>query len=251
MRPGFSRVDLLAVVLLLGVGSGVAAPALHQANAKQDRQTSINNLKQMALAAHNAHDTYTKLPQISGMLGKVDASLHFHLLPFNEQALVYQAADLSVSIMVMQDPGDRSAPAGGIYKRTYGTTNYVGNWLVFKGGPRAPAYGTFLQITDGLSNTLMFAERYQMCNGTPCLWGYNQYYYWAPMFAYFSLAKFQVHPPQEACDPALPQSIHREGMLVGMCDASVHTVGNNINPWAWGLMCCPDDGMPIPGDWDG
>jgi hypothetical protein len=36
-----------------------------------------------------------------------------------------------------------------------------------------------------------------------------------------------------------------------MCDGSVHTIGNNINPWTWGLLCCPDDDMPIPGDWEG
>jgi hypothetical protein len=246
------RADFLAIVLLLGLGSGVAAPALYQANAKQDRQTSINNLKQMALAAHSIHDVYMKFPQIAGTLGNVDASLHFHLLPYIEQGAAYNARDLSVSIPVMQDPGDRSAPAGGIYKRTYGTANYVGNWLVFKGGPRAPGFTTLAYIAnnDGTSLTMMFAERYQMCNGTPSLWGYSQYYYWAPMFAYYSLGKFQIHPPQEACDPALAQSIHRDGLLVSMCDGSARTVGNNLDPRIWGLLCCPDDGQAIPGDWD-
>jgi hypothetical protein len=249
MRAGFSRVDLLAVVFMLGLGAGAAAPAVHQANAKQDRATSINNLKQLVLATHNAHDSYAKFPQISGTLGGKDATLHYQLLPFIEQGNLYQSGDLSVVVKEMVGPGDRSAPAGGVYKRAYGTTNFAGNWLVFKGGPLAPGFGGFNQIVDGTSNTVMFAERYQMCNGTPCLWGYSQYYYWAPMFAYFSQGKFQVHPPQEACDPALPQSIHREGILVGMCDGVVRTVGDQIGADTWAHVVCPNDGQVLPGEW--
>jgi hypothetical protein len=244
------RADLLAAVFVLGMGAGVAAPAVHQANAKQDRETSSNNLKQIVLASHNVHDVYKRLPQIAGTLAGNDASLHFQLLPYMEQGPVYQAGDLSASIKVMLDPGDRSAPAGSVYKKVYGTTNYAGNWLVFKGGPLAPGFSTLVAIADGTSNTIMFAERYQVCNGTPCLWGYSQYYYWAPMFAYFSQGKFQVHPPQEACNPALPQSIHREGILVGMCDGVVRTVGDRIGADTWALAVCPNDGQVLPEEWD-
>src|SRR5437868_3073179 len=70
------------------------------------------------------------------------------------------------------------------------TTNYAGNWLVFKTGDnRFPA-----AIPDGTSNTIGFTERYQVCNGTPCGWGYDRVYYWAPMTAYYSDGKFQVTP---------------------------------------------------------
>src|ERR1700722_15575282 len=104
MRLGFSRVDLLAVVFVLGLGTGIAAPAVHQADAKQERVTSSNNLKQMVLATHNVHDTYKKLPQISGVLAGHDAPLHFQLLPFMEEGPAYQAGDLAASIKVMQNP---------------------------------------------------------------------------------------------------------------------------------------------------
>jgi hypothetical protein len=242
--------DLLALVLVAVFGAGVAVPAVHQANAKQDRATAVNNLKQMVLATHNVHDTYAKLPQIAGTLGNKEASIHFQLLPFIEETPLYNAGDLSASVKVMLDPSDRSAPAGNVYKRVYGTTNFAANWLVFKGGPRDPGFGGLARIPDGTSNTVMYAERYQMCSGTPCLWGYSQYYYWAPMFAYFSQGKFQVHPPQESCNPALAQSIHRDGLLVGMCDGVVRTVGDHIGADTWALVVCPNDGQVLPAEWD-
>jgi hypothetical protein len=242
MRSGFSRANLLAAVLVLGLGGGVAAPALYRASAQQDRKTSVDNLKQLGLANANFHDLYNHFPPIAGTVGGgKEGSLHFHLLPFLEQQNVWQTADLTAAIEVLRHPGDRSAPAGGVYKKAFGTTNYAGNWLVFKGGPNGPGATTMLQIVNGngTSMTMMFAERFQVCNGTPCLWGYDQFYYSAPMFAYFSQGKFQVRPPQETCNPALPQSIAREGILIGMCDGSVRLIGNEVGADVWGFALHP------------
>jgi hypothetical protein len=245
-RAGVCRGDLIAAVALLLVSGGVAAPAIYQAGAKQDRDAAVNQLKWHSLACLSAQDVHRRLPPIAGELSGKQGSLHFHLLPYLEEERTWKAGDLTASIKVMRDPADRSAPAGGIYKRTFGTTSYAGNWLVFKGGPRAPDAAKLTDIVDGVSNTLMFAERYQMCAGTPCAWGYDQFYYPAPMFAYFSQGKFQVHPTQEICNPALPQSIHREGMLCSFCDGSARLAGNDISPLTWALLTCPNDGQVIP-----
>jgi hypothetical protein len=246
-RPGLCRADAVAAALLLLLSTGIAAPAVYQANAKQERNTSVNNLKQLGLAVHNIHDAYKQFPPIAGTLGPKDASLHYHLLPYLEQANLYNLGDLAAALEIMRAPADRSAPAGGVYKRVYGTTNYAGNWLVFKGGPRAPGKTTLPQLTNmnGTSNTMMFTERYQVCNGTPCAWGYSQFYYWTPMFGYFSRGKFQVHPPQETCDPALPQSLLREGILIGMCDGSVRFAGNNLGAEVWGRALDPANATPF------
>jgi hypothetical protein len=249
-RTAFAHRDLLAALTAVFLTASIAAPAVYQANEKNDRAVSTNNLKQLVLATHNAHDTYGKLPQIIGTLGGKQASLHYHLLPYLEQVQVYQNGNLAAPIEVMRGPGDRSAPAGGVYKQVYGTTNYAGNFFVFKGGPTAPDFGNLGRIPDGTSNTIMYAERYQVCNGTPCLWGYGQFYYWAPMFAYYSQGKFQVHPTQENCNPALPQSMLRAGILVGMCDGVVRLVGNHIGPDTWSYAVHPADGNVLPREWD-
>ena len=249
-RRGFTLIELLVVISIIGVLIALLLPAVQSARDAARRVQCLNNLKQIVLSTHNIHDTYARLPHIAGKLGEKDASLHFHMLPYMEQQQLYNVGDLSVSVKVMQDSGDRSAPGGGVYKRVYGTTNFAGNWLVFKGGPRYNGVGSLARITDGTSNTVMYAERYQMCNGTPCLWGYSQYYYWTPMFAYFSQGKFQSHPPQETCNPALPQSIYREGLLVGMCDGVVRNVGDHVSAYTWAIAVCPNDGLVLPEDWD-
>jgi hypothetical protein len=249
-RAGFGRTDLLAAMAVFLLCTGIAVPAAYQANAKQDRQQAVNNLKQLGIAAHNAHDVNRQFPPSAGKYAGLEGSLHFHLLPYIEQQHIWKNGDVAASIKDLRDPADRSAPAGGVYKRALGTTSYVGNWLVFKGGPRAPGGAKITQIVDGTSQTIMFAQRYQMCDGTPSAWGYDQLYYWTPMFAYFSLGKFQVHPPQESCNPALAQSILRDGMVCTFCDGSVHFLGNNLSPLTWALVCCPNDGQPIPPDLD-
>jgi hypothetical protein len=237
--------DLFAAVVVLVLGAGMAAPAVHQANAKKDRNDTVNIIKQLGLAAQNSHGVYKRLPHISGPLGAKDSTLHFQLLPFIEQTNVYNNDDLSASIELYRAPGDKSAVAGDVYKGVYSSTNFPGNWLVFKGGPRATGFTKLAQITNGTSNTLMFAQRYQMCGGTPCLWGYADYYYPAPMFGYFSRGKFQVHPPQEACNPALPQSILRDGIAVDMCDGSVRVWSDNVGADIWGHALDPANNTPF------
>jgi hypothetical protein len=46
-------------------------------------------------------------------------------------------------------------------------------------------------------------------------------------------------PAQETCNPALPQSVMREGILVGMCDGSVRLIGNEVGPDVWGFALHP------------
>src|SRR5205823_11383990 len=117
------RVDLVAVVVLFGFTAGLAMPAVHQAGKQNDLDTTKNNLKQMALASHNVHDTHNRLPHIAGELGGKKGSLHYHLLPYIEQTPAYQKGHLGAVIDIMRTPGDRSAPADGTYKKTFGTTS--------------------------------------------------------------------------------------------------------------------------------
>jgi hypothetical protein len=102
---------------------------------------------------------------------------------------------------------------------------------------------------DGTSNTIAFAERYQMCNGTPCAWGYSSVYYWAPMFAYYSKGKFQNAPKQENCTPALPQATDRAGIQVAIADGSARTVSENISSETWYNATDPADGNLLGPDW--
>ncbi len=156
---------------------------------------------------HNAHDANGKLPPTVGKLNNAFGTVHFHLLPYLEQQNLYQRAEGAVwkngvngiAVHLFVDGQDASAPPDNKFKDWLATTNYAANWLVFKQGENS-----FAQITDGTSNTLMFTQRYQICDGTPSAWGYPGLYTWTPMFGYYSQAKFQSVPTQKDCDPTRP-----------------------------------------------
>jgi hypothetical protein len=247
-RPGITLFQLLVVLALLAFLLGLLLPAVARLRGQAARMASLNNLKQLGLAAHSFHDVYKEFPPIVGAFPRETAStgtLHFYLLPYLEQQAVYQGAHGSVwkndtvgiVIPVFQSPNDKTVPPKYRHQNWLATTNYAGNWMVFKKG------GTHItSITDGTSNTMMFAERYQLCHETPCGWGYASLYYWAPVFGYFSYGKFQQQPTQQACDPALPQALEPAGINVGMCDGSVHTISSSVNPRTWWLATDPNDG---------
>jgi type II secretory pathway pseudopilin PulG len=253
-RPrGMTFIELLVILAILGFLLAFLVPVISQLRGTAARQQSLNNLRQIALAVHNAHDTYAKFPPTVGKIGNVFGTVHFHLLPFLEQQNTYQRAEGAVwkngvngtVLPVFVDTQDASAPLGNKFKDWLATTNYAANWLVFKNGENS-----FAQITDGTSNTFMFTQRYQMCDGTPTAWGYPGLYTWTPMFGYYSQAKFQSMPKQSDCDPALPQSLSSAGIEVAMCDGSVRTVGERISPQTWWFGTDPNDGNVLPADFN-
>jgi hypothetical protein len=245
------RIHLLLVGGAFLMSAGIAVPAVYQANADKDRQDNINNLKQLAIACHCAHDVNKQLPQTVGTYTQKEGTLHYHLLPYLEQMNAYNKNDLTANIPTMRNPADKSGPDSGVYKHTWATTNYAGNWLVFGGGPQAKQLARIpVSFPDGTSNTLLFAERFQMCNGTPALWGYNELFYWAPIFAHYSQARFQIHPTQRECNPALAQSIFRDGIYVALADGSSRLVSDKVGATTWALVCHPSDGNPLPSDWN-
>jgi prepilin-type N-terminal cleavage/methylation domain-containing protein/prepilin-type processing-associated H-X9-DG protein len=102
---GFTLIELLVVIAIIGVLIALLLPAVQQAREAARRIQCTNNLKQLALAAHNYHDTVGKFPTgmyLHPVFGPTtgtawnNSSWLVLLMPQVEQQSLYNAVNFSI-----------------------------------------------------------------------------------------------------------------------------------------------------------
>jgi prepilin-type N-terminal cleavage/methylation domain-containing protein len=307
-RVAFTLIELLVVIAIIGILIALLLPAVQKIREAAARIQCSNNLHQLGLAVHNYHDTRQKVPgawspNVSGPLAAGTNTTNYQtlfasILPYVEQGNLYNngqtvgfnnVAVYSQVVKTFICPSDPSLSGnintlsgGGSRPGGYASCDYAANLLVFN--PKGPA-SLVQAMPDGLSNTVIFAERYKQCQGGtgstagmtepgwavhPAFYGPNPGSYDAPVFGWREyqpftyqpsfiagmgttpnnpFLNFQVNPAPTACDWTVTQSGHSGAMVVGLGDGSVRTVNPSLSLNTWLLACTPNDGLPMPSDW--
>ena len=165
-QRAFTLIELLVVIAIIAVLIALLLPAVQQAREAARRTQCKNNLKQLGLALHNYHDTYTKFPAAGyfsnfpggGLIGYQQsngATQHgpswiVAVLPYFDQAPLYNLANftrsmgdpvnatlVSTNLPAVQCPSDPYSNAG---NKFIDTTN-MGNNQWGRGNYAANGYG--------------------------------------------------------------------------------------------------------------
>lgn len=110
-RRGFTIVELLVSITVIGILMALLLPAVQMAREASRRAVCLNNLRQMGIAFHSYHDTYSQfpptyvavrknvLPHFLGIPGDVDdPNIHTYsefLLPNLDQGPLFQKMDFT------------------------------------------------------------------------------------------------------------------------------------------------------------
>ncbi len=212
-RPGFTLIELLVVIAIIVLIMAMLLPAIQRVRQASDQMVSLNNLRQLGIAVHNAHNDYNRTPAMFGRYpanllnpNGVQGSVFFHLLPYLEQDNLYkQGPDMARSqpIKILRAPLDPTYGDGrftltdtmpswwsssgtgnpippwattGMTNQVWGLSSYAANWQLFGDlGAKFP-----VTIPDGMTNTIMFCEKYAVSSrpvGNPMyganLWAYG------------------------------------------------------------------------------
>lgn len=196
MKRGFTLIELLVVIAIIAVLVALLLPAVQQAREAARRSTCKNNMKQLGLAFHNYHDTFTMFPPASSADGvgnnmdRTDAwGWSLRLLPYLDQAPLYNQIGIGTPSRVPRDPANMTntmdyltANNGTIeklftttipvflcpsangdtvnkYQNNLGTMMYAINVNIGVYPNGAPYTRAIADILDGTSNTVLAGEK--------------------------------------------------------------------------------------------
>lgn len=302
IRSAFTLVELLVVVAIIGILIGMLLPAVQQVRESARRTECANNIRQLALALHNYESASMNFPQSAGPLGSMNSgdfgSVFLSIMPFIEannqhQEIISTTSPntswrgfgnsrdhvLAATPTFLLCPSRITCGEGSEEWRRSGqffsVTNYPANVQALhhhaNGQPNNTTYATFGSISDGTTNTVVFAERYNSTlrletsrsrgripsNGA---WARTALHGVAaneknPIFAWNDadgdpvISNPQIRPSlnpgdNNECNSLTTQGLHSV-MNIALLDGSVHGISGDIDIDTWFNLILPRDGQVL------
>jgi prepilin-type N-terminal cleavage/methylation domain-containing protein len=304
MRRAFSLIELLVVIAIIAILIALLVPAVQKVRESSQVTQCQNNMHQMGVALHNANATFRYLPRFSeqgypstGAFSPpnrltFDGTVHFYLLPYLELEGLMQrwngvsnnasnglnGPNIPQTPNVLICPSDPSMTTdrttnGNVPLASgpgFAITSYSFNGQVFGDTCVRPKIPQTFQ--DGVSNTIVFLERYAICgqSGEVRTWGNQAGYTPHAEVAYlvdpsgdnpktpgplwvntYVKAAFQarVTPPQCLASRFNAATPHG-AMVVLMGDGSARSVNPTVSVLSWRAVLTPSGDDVVGSDLD-